>query len=207
MEAERTYELVDLGLSALWADVNVKAGTPLGAATHLPTTHDFCELLEHCRWQRAVHGLTDGHRVTGPSGNSIFLPAGSYATLTVCESSWPPSPYPDGYYDDDDEDDDDYYRLNVAAGDAPGYGDTQAATFGYGPRGDAGLCLRPVRRLLTRRALSVSGDPAAPAPAAQLFKAQPPSAPQRADRHFSSAQEAYHAGLDKWYYLREKDEE
>ena len=66
--------------------------TPIwDAQWHIPTAKEFEELMEKCNWT-----WTDGgYKVTGPNGNSIFLPAagmakmhlsgmGQYWTSTLC---------------------------------------------------------------------------------------------------------------------------
>ena len=100
-------EMVDLGLSVLWANCNWGAASPQdkgeyaawgetfpkadytsanyhmagysGQSTRnlfgktgwtLPTAADVQELINKCTWAREA----DGYRVTGPNGNSIFLP-------------------------------------------------------------------------------------------------------------------------------------
>lgn len=40
----------------------------------LPTIEEFKELKENCKWE--CDEENKGMRVTGPNGNSIFLPAG-----------------------------------------------------------------------------------------------------------------------------------
>lgn len=39
-----------------------------------PTKEEFQELLDKCKWEPEYMGETKGYRVTGPNGNSIFLP-------------------------------------------------------------------------------------------------------------------------------------
>lgn len=111
---------IDLGLSVLWADMNVGAHSPVeagdyfawgetrarkpeytpqsyvgpqnqsildqdddvatvvqGGTWRMPTQDEFQELLSQCRWhyvQAGAVGPLAGHLVTGPNGNSIFLP-------------------------------------------------------------------------------------------------------------------------------------
>ena len=45
-----------------------------GGSWRMPSTADFVELLEVCKWEF----VGSGYRVTGPNGNSIFLPAAGY---------------------------------------------------------------------------------------------------------------------------------
>ena len=61
----------------------------LGGKWRMPTWDEFIELQEECTWdQTSVNGV-DGCRVTGPNGNSIFLPkAGKYSEKTLYWSNW-----------------------------------------------------------------------------------------------------------------------
>lgn len=86
------HEYVDLGLSVLWSTCNVGAikvedigGYYAWGETEVigdyddylyrPTADEFMELVEKCDWlSENYHGMM-GFRVTGPNGNSIFLPA------------------------------------------------------------------------------------------------------------------------------------
>lgn len=123
-EPKGDYEMVDLGLSVMWATCNVGAtkpgetgsyfrwsetiptsiengetrslinldsvpirisGTKYDAAFaerdglwHTPTIEELQELTDKCQWEWSY---TDGHygmKVTGPNGNSIFLPAAGW---------------------------------------------------------------------------------------------------------------------------------
>ena len=47
----------------------------LGGKWRMPTEDEFNELLNDCTWERiSLNGIT-GYKVTGPNGNSIFLPS------------------------------------------------------------------------------------------------------------------------------------
>ena len=46
----------------------------------MPTYYDFQELNEQCTWRNARVDGVEGYKVTGPSGNSIFLPFTGYYT-------------------------------------------------------------------------------------------------------------------------------
>ena len=90
MDRDRqTY--VDLGLPSgkLWATENVKIGTKSHFSfdeavklfgEHLPSKEDWKELFDNCKckWEKERKGFT----VTGPNGNSIFLPAAGYRYST-----------------------------------------------------------------------------------------------------------------------------
>ena len=45
---------------------------------HMPTDDEFAELLKNCTWEWTTTNGVDGQKVTGPNGNSIFLPAAGY---------------------------------------------------------------------------------------------------------------------------------
>ena len=88
--AQKNYgEAVDLGLSVLWCDRNVGAESTsgngnlytfdeafsvsksMGSGWRLPTDTELEELSGKCTWS----WTGSGSRVTGPNGNSIYLPA------------------------------------------------------------------------------------------------------------------------------------
>lgn len=49
-----------------------------GGNWRMPTTEEQIELLKNCKWQWVFFNTTYGCKVTGPNGNSIFLPATGY---------------------------------------------------------------------------------------------------------------------------------
>ena len=49
-----------------------------GGSWRMPTLAEFDELFDNCTWQWTTQNGVDGNRVTGPNGNSIFLPAAGY---------------------------------------------------------------------------------------------------------------------------------
>ena len=49
-----------------------------GTNWHTPTRGQMEELIDKCTWEWTQVTGTHGYRVTGPNGNSIFLPAGGY---------------------------------------------------------------------------------------------------------------------------------
>lgn len=49
-----------------------------GAPWRMPTTAEQQELIEKCRWEWTKLNGVKGRKVTGPNGNSIFLPAAGY---------------------------------------------------------------------------------------------------------------------------------
>lgn len=93
------YEMVDLGLSCKWGIANYhNYSTDMKSAIfsegkrlqyddamrkfgsgkrHLPSTSQIEELLTKCKWEFIVNPIDRSHKcflVTGPNGNSIFLP-------------------------------------------------------------------------------------------------------------------------------------
>lgn len=63
-----------------------------GASWRLPTAAEFEELIERCKWEWEEAGdsapFMAGYRVTGPNGNSIFLPAAGHGRGTVREEAY-----------------------------------------------------------------------------------------------------------------------
>lgn len=57
----------------LWGD-NDAAHVIWGKQWRMPTKADCEELLKECTWQLVNRGVIKGYEVTGPNGNSIFLP-------------------------------------------------------------------------------------------------------------------------------------
>ena len=89
-------EIVDLGLSVKWRAYNVDASSPeelgtyylwseadiaqthLGGNWYMPTMEEGRELIEQCTWEWMSYNGAYGYKVTGPNGNSIFMPAGGW---------------------------------------------------------------------------------------------------------------------------------
>lgn len=89
-------EVIDLGLSVKWRAYNVDASSPeefgsyylwdgtdiaqthLGQNWYMPTMEEGLELIEQCTWEWMSYNGTLGFKVTGPNGNSIFMPAGGW---------------------------------------------------------------------------------------------------------------------------------
>ena len=46
-----------------------------GGSWRMPTSAEFQELVDKCRWSWTTEGGHAGYKVTGPNGRSIFLPA------------------------------------------------------------------------------------------------------------------------------------
>lgn len=85
-----------------------------GGTWRLPTKMELKELINECTWKWTKQHNVNGYNVTGPNGNSIFLPAPGYRSGT--------SLYYDGYYGfywsstPHDGIDDYAYRLNFNSG-------------------------------------------------------------------------------------------
>ena len=54
------------------------ANVQWGHGWRLPTKAEMEELINKCKWEWGTYNNTKGYKVTGPNGNSIFLPAGGY---------------------------------------------------------------------------------------------------------------------------------
>ena len=53
-----------------------------GGSWRLPTKAEFQELKGRCTWTWTTYNNVNGYKVTGPNGNSIFLPAAGYRNGT-----------------------------------------------------------------------------------------------------------------------------
>ena len=53
----------------------------LGGTWRIPTTENMSELVSQCIWRWSTQNGVNGYKVTGPNGNSIFLPAAGYRYL------------------------------------------------------------------------------------------------------------------------------
>ena len=53
-----------------------------GGSWRMPTKEELEELKENCRWEWTTQNGVKGYKVTGPNGNSIFLPAAGYRYRT-----------------------------------------------------------------------------------------------------------------------------
>ena len=65
----------------------------LGDSWRMPTLDEMEELLNNCTWEWTTQNEVKGYKVTGPNGNSIFLPAAGYRYYTSFNNA---GPY--GYY-------------------------------------------------------------------------------------------------------------
>ena len=69
----------------------------------MPTKDEQRELLDNCEWEWTTQNDVNGCKVTGPNGNSIFLPAAGYR---YGSSLYNDGDY--GYYWSSTPNDDDY---------------------------------------------------------------------------------------------------
>lgn len=79
---------LDLPSGMKWADRNVGASSPEEYGDYFtysesleyntPSKQDWEELLTKCTWTWTNQGGHNGYKVTGPNGNSIFLPAAGW---------------------------------------------------------------------------------------------------------------------------------
>ena len=67
----------DLGPSISGTSYDV-AHVRWGDSWRMPTMEEMDELCENCTWKWMVRNGVNGQRITGPNGNSIFLPAAGY---------------------------------------------------------------------------------------------------------------------------------
>ena len=83
-----------------------------GGGWRMPTYSELNELKNSCTWEWTTLNGVNGYNVTGPNGNSIFLPAAGfrYGTSSYAVGSggyyWSSTPY----------EDDDYYAFNLYFG-------------------------------------------------------------------------------------------
>ena len=69
------------GLTTLLPEDDV-AHVNWGGEWRMPTKAELYELCDRCSWEWTVRNGVNGYKVTGPNGNSIFLPAaGAYNTF------------------------------------------------------------------------------------------------------------------------------
>ncbi len=93
-----------------------------GDAWRMPTKEEQEELLNNCTWELTTINGFSGYKVTGPNGNSIFLPAAGYYYDTYVNFDgyyggyWSSTPHEDtdsAYYlgfDDKEQRENAYYR-------------------------------------------------------------------------------------------------
>ncbi len=80
--ANSTFGTVD-GKTTLDPEDDV-AHVKWGGAWRMPTNEEQQELIKNCTWEWTTSNGVKGYRVTGPNGNSIFLPAaGMYSGSSI----------------------------------------------------------------------------------------------------------------------------
>ena len=57
-----------------------------GGSWRMPTLAEIEELIDKCTWTWITYNGVEGNKVTGPNGNSIFLPAAGYRSGTRVDS-------------------------------------------------------------------------------------------------------------------------
>lgn len=88
----------------------------MGEEWRMPTNNEFTELQNKCSWKWTTQNNVNGYKVTGPNGNSIFLPAagsrqestlqsvgsyGAYWSSSLVDSGYPIFAYFVGFTSDD----------------------------------------------------------------------------------------------------------
>lgn len=75
LDAKKKNNLTFVPVYSIISDAKKDPATAnWGNDWRMPSTMDFVELLENCEWEFTG----SGYKVTGPNGNSIFLPAAGY---------------------------------------------------------------------------------------------------------------------------------
>ena len=69
--------LINIGSNISGTQYDV-ARAQWGGSWRLPTNAEMQELKDRCTWTWITYKGIDGYKVTGPNGNSIFLPAAGY---------------------------------------------------------------------------------------------------------------------------------
>lgn len=70
-------EWVDIGTNISGTRYDV-ACQKWGGDWRMPTKEEIEELIDECSWQWTSINKVNGYRITGPNGNSIFIPAAGY---------------------------------------------------------------------------------------------------------------------------------
>ena len=71
------YEYINIGTNIAGTSYDV-ARAQWGGNWRMPTQAEMQELVNRCNWYWTTVDGVEGYRVTGPNGNSIFLPAGGW---------------------------------------------------------------------------------------------------------------------------------
>jgi len=74
-----------------------------GSSWRMPTSDEINELVDKCTWSWTIQNGVKGYKVTGPNGNSIFLPAagrrfdGLPSQVEFCGEYWSATPLSDSH--------------------------------------------------------------------------------------------------------------
>ncbi len=74
-----------------------------GGKWRMPTEAEMQEFIDKCTWTWTTQNGVKGYKVTGPNGNSIFLPAAGFRNWSSLDyagsngSYWSSTPYDNGY--------------------------------------------------------------------------------------------------------------
>lgn len=94
----KTYEVSMSDRKDISGDSTYDAATAnWGSPWRMPTKDEMQELAKNCTWEWTTYNGTQGCLVTGPNGNSIFLPKSGYSYATTVNSVTQ-SKGSDGYY-------------------------------------------------------------------------------------------------------------
>lgn len=69
------YTLHDVDLGDIKGTRHDVAHVKWGGDWYMPTITEFQELMDRCNWKWITYNGVQGYKITGPNGNSIFLPA------------------------------------------------------------------------------------------------------------------------------------
>ncbi len=86
-----------------------------GGSWRMPTKAEFQELIDRCTWTWTTYNGVNGYKVTGPNGNSIFLPAAGYRYGTGLDDGGSLGSYWSGSLSESGQSD--AYFLNFNSGD------------------------------------------------------------------------------------------
>ncbi|MBO7281335.1 MAG: hypothetical protein J6V00_09275 [Bacteroidaceae bacterium] len=121
-------------MKSIIGDGNYDVATAkLGKSWYTPSSADFEELINNCTWEWTTVNDVNGYKVTGPNGNSIFLPATGYRDVTSYSNDgksgeyWSSTPHKDTQYS--------YYFCYTADG-----------YYTFWNCRYVGRCVRPVKR-------------------------------------------------------------
>lgn len=67
------HEFINIGSDISGTQYDV-AHVKWGNGWRMPTNEEIQELADNCQWESYVYNYVEGYKVTGPNGNTIFLP-------------------------------------------------------------------------------------------------------------------------------------